>query len=116
MAEKFVALYRVSTDKQGNSGLGLESQQHVVRKHVESVSGEIVHEFTEVISGRKTIRPQLEAAIALCQAYNATLICPLSYKLGHKVGLSYGGSGSCVGLIMQPAFDVASGVVGLSVS
>jgi len=51
MAEKFVALYRVSTDKQGNSGLGLESQQHVVRKHVESVSGEIVHEFTEVMSG-----------------------------------------------------------------
>jgi len=62
MAEKLVALYRVSTDKQGNSGLGLESQQHVVRKHVESVSGEIVHEFIEVISGRKTIRPQLEAA------------------------------------------------------
>ena len=51
MAEKFVALYRVNTDKQGNSGLGLESQQHVVRKHVESVSGEIVHEFTEVMSG-----------------------------------------------------------------
>ena len=42
--------------------------------------------------------------------------CPASYKLGHKVGLSYGGSGSCVGLIMQPAFDVASGVVGSSVS
>ena len=41
--------------------------------------------------------------------------CPSSYKLGHKVGLSYGGSGSSVGLIMQPAFDVASGVVGLSV-
>ena len=32
--------------------------------------------------------------------------CPSSYKLGHKVGLSYGGSGSSVGLIMQPAFDV----------
>ena len=42
--------------------------------------------------------------------------CPASYKLGHKVGLSYGGSGSCVGLIMQPAFDVASGDIGLSVS
>ena len=42
--------------------------------------------------------------------------CPASYKLGHKVGLSYGGSGSCVGLIMQPAFDVASRVVGSSVS
>ena len=44
-----------------------------------------------------------------------TQYCPSSYKLGHKVGLSYGGSGSSVGLIMQPAFDVASGVVGLSV-
>jgi hypothetical protein len=41
--------------------------------------------------------------------------CPLSYKMGHRIDLSYGGSGSSVGLIMQPAFDVASGVVGLSV-
>ena len=49
-------------------------------------------------------------------AFPTHVDCPLSYKLGHKVGLSYGGSGSCVGLIMQPAFDVASGVVGLSVS
>ena len=42
--------------------------------------------------------------------------CPSSYKLGHKVGLSYGGSGSSVGLIMQPAFDVASVDTRLSVS
>jgi hypothetical protein len=41
--------------------------------------------------------------------------CPSSYKMGHRIDLSYGGSGSSVGLIMQPAFDVASGVVGLSV-
>ena len=44
-----------------------------------------------------------------------SLKCPLSYKMGHRIDLSYGGSGSSVGLIMQPAFDVASGVVGLSV-
>ena len=43
------------------------------------------------------------------------LLCPSSYKMGHRIDLSYGGSGSSVGLIMQPAFDVASGVVGLSV-
>ena len=42
--------------------------------------------------------------------------CPSSYKLGHKVGLSYGGSGSSVGLFMQPAFDVASVDTRLSVS
>ena len=41
--------------------------------------------------------------------------CPSSYKLGHKVGLRYGGSGSSVGLIMQPAFDVASVDTRLSV-
>ena len=44
------------------------------------------------------------------------LLCPSSYKLGHKVGLSYGGSGSSVGLFMQPAFDVASVDTRLSVS
>ena len=43
-------------------------------------------------------------------------ICPSSYKMGHQSGLSFGGSGSSVWLIMQPAFDVASGDIGLSVS
>lgn len=74
MSDKYVALYRVSTDKQGVSGLGLESQQAIVQRHVETVGGEIVQEYVEVISGRKTVRPQLQAAIEMCQAYNATLI------------------------------------------
>ena len=43
------------------------------------------------------------------------VLCPSSYKMGRRIDLSYGCSGSSVGLIMQPAFDVASGVVGLSV-
>ena len=43
-------------------------------------------------------------------------MCSSSYKIGHETGLSFGGSGSSVGLIMQPAFDVASGDTGLSVS
>ena len=42
--------------------------------------------------------------------------CPSSYKMGHRTGLNFGGSGSSIGLIMQPAFDVASGDTGLSVS
>ena len=37
--------------------------------------------------------------------------CPSSYKIGHRIDLSYGGSDSSVGLIMQPAFDFASGDV-----
>ena len=42
--------------------------------------------------------------------------CPSSYEMGHQSGLSFGGSVSSVGLIMQPAFDVASGDIGLFVS
>ena len=49
-------------------------------------------------------------------AWSFTSSCPSSYKIGHETGLSFGGSGSSVGLIMQPAFDVASGDTGLSVS
>lgn len=71
---KFVAYYRVSTDKQGESGLGLEAQRDAVHKYLNGGSWEIVGEFTEVESGRKSRRPELEAAIALCKKTKATLI------------------------------------------
>jgi hypothetical protein len=56
--------------------------------------------------------------MALGAGYNSEQYCscPSSYKMGHQSGLSLGGSGSSLGLIMQPAFDVASGDIGLSVS
>ncbi len=55
------------------------------------------------------------AAFAQQYAYDPVPgACPSSYKMGHQSGLSFGGSGLSVGLIMQPAFDVASGDIGLS--
>lgn len=71
---KFVAYYRVSTDKQGQSGLGLEAQRDAVHRYLNGGSWEIVGEFTEVESGRKSKRPELEAAIALAKKQKATLI------------------------------------------
>jgi len=62
----------------------------------------------------RTPLPAYRTKTLVGQSYH--LSCPSSYKMGHRIDLSYGGSGSSVGLIMQPAFDVASGVVGLSVS
>ena len=59
---KFVAYYRVSTDRQGQSGLGLEAQRDAVARHIGQA--ELVAEFTEVESGRKNDRVQLAAALA----------------------------------------------------
>jgi DNA invertase Pin-like site-specific DNA recombinase len=57
MAEKFVSLARVSTLRQGDSGLGLLAQKEQVEQHIRAVAGELVQEFVEIESGRKIQRP-----------------------------------------------------------
>lgn len=75
MAEgKFIAYYRVSTARQGDSRLGLEAQQKSVRDYLNGGNWELIQEITEVESGRKADRPQLLEALRLCRVYNATLI------------------------------------------
>jgi DNA invertase Pin-like site-specific DNA recombinase len=68
----FVAYYRVSTDKQGKSGLGLDAQRQAVAAFV-AARGAILAEYTEVESGRKRDRPQLLAALSVCRRQKATL-------------------------------------------
>jgi DNA invertase Pin-like site-specific DNA recombinase len=60
---KFIAYYRVSTQKQGKSGLGLEAQRKMVADFVSMNNAELVAEYTEVESGKKDDRPELVAAI-----------------------------------------------------
>lgn len=71
--EKIVAYYRVSTDRQGKSGLGLEAQREAISRHIAG-KGEIVAEFTEIESGRKSDRPELIKALAAAKWQRATLI------------------------------------------
>lgn len=66
----YIAYYRVSTDKQGASGLGLEAQQAAVSQY----AGSIIHSFTEIESGKNDDRPQLAAAIAMCKATGSALL------------------------------------------
>jgi len=62
---KFIAYFRVSTDRQGRSGLGLEGQRVAVLEHMR-VGGEIVAEYTEIETGKKDSlenRPELRRAL-----------------------------------------------------
>lgn len=74
MNGKFVAYYRVSTVKQGQSGLGLEAQKAAVEKYLNGGNWDLTAEFVEVESGKRKNRPQLNAALALCKKQKATLI------------------------------------------
>lgn len=73
-SRRLVAYYRVSTQRQGASGLGLEAQKAAVLSYALANGAEIIHEYEEIESGRKNARPQLEAALALCRAKSAALI------------------------------------------
>lgn len=75
MAEgKFVAYYRVSTARQGRSGLGLDAQRQAVAAFLNGGAWSLVAEFTEVESGKDNARPQLAAALAACRLHGARLV------------------------------------------
>src|SRR5262249_40291125 len=71
---RFVAYYRVSTNKQGKSGLGLEAQRQAVTNYLNGGDWKIVGEFTEVESGRRSDRPQLDAALKAARLHQAALV------------------------------------------
>lgn len=66
-----IAYYRVSTDRQGKSGLGLEAQRSAVER---TIGGKPDAEYTEIESGRKTARPELEKAIAIARRTSGVLV------------------------------------------
>jgi Resolvase, N terminal domain len=71
---RFVAYLRVSTDRQGRSGLGLAAQRAAVAEHAARAGGAVADEFVEVESGRRSDLPRLAAALAACRARRATLL------------------------------------------
>ena len=82
--QAFVSYCRVSTARQGRSGLGLDSQRDAIKAHVGA--GRIVAEFVEVESGKGGIdRPQLTAALAACKLRGATLVIAKLDRLSRNV-------------------------------
>ncbi len=73
-AHRFVAYYRVSTDRQGRSGLGLEAQQAAVRDYLNGGAWELVDEYVEIESGKRSDRPELTRAMEACRKHKAKLV------------------------------------------
>ena len=71
---KFIAYYRVSTDRQGKSGLGLDAQRKAVEDYLNGGRWTLVNEFTEIESGKRNDRPKLEEALAACKKQKAKLV------------------------------------------
>ncbi len=81
---EFVAYYRVSTDRQGESGLGLEAQRSAVARFIQGAS--LLGEFQEIESGKNhTNRPQLTVALAMCRTSRATLVIAKLDRLARDV-------------------------------
>jgi len=85
---KIVAYYRVSTRRQGESGLGLAAQKRAVEAYTSSIKARIVASYREVESGRKAKRPQLTAALADAKAQGARLVVAKLDRLARNVAFT----------------------------
>lgn len=88
--KQYVIYKRVSTAEQGRSGLGLEAQERDIRIYLDSYSEvpfEIVGEFTDILSGANSDRPELTKAIELARRTGAELLVSKLDRLSRKVSL-----------------------------
>jgi len=84
MKKSYIAYYRVSTVRQGQSGLGLDAQRHSVNSFA-SVAGEVLNEYVEIESGKRNDRPQLIAALGECRRRGAILVIAKLDRLARNV-------------------------------
>ena len=80
---KYVAYLRVSTQKQGYSGLGLEAQREIIHNYLQDTIP--ISEYVEVESGRKSDRPKLKEALSQCRKEGAILIVAKLDRLARSV-------------------------------
>ena len=85
MTTRYIAYYRVSTARQGESGLGLEAQRAETTSFMKSADAELVSEFTEIESGKRANRPELAAAIQQCRDSGAALLIAKLDRLARNV-------------------------------
>lgn len=82
---KLVSYLRVSTARQGASGLGLEAQREAVTHYLNGGKWSLVQEVVEVESGKRNDRPQIAEALRLCRLHRATLVIAKLDRLARNV-------------------------------
>jgi DNA invertase Pin-like site-specific DNA recombinase len=85
MEGKFIAYYRVSTDHQGADGNGIHAQRKSVEDYLNGGRWKLVAEFTEVESGKRNDRPELEKALVACRKHKAKLVIAKLDRLSRNV-------------------------------
>ena len=115
-AQRFVAYERVSTARQGASGLGLEAQRKTIVDFAAVRGAEVLARFTEVESGRKVDRPELQAALHLAKVTGATLVIAKLHRLSRNAAflLTLRDSGvRFLAVDMPEANDLTVGIMAL---
>ena len=88
MAGKFISYLRVSTDKQGQSGLGIEAQRKAVDDYLNGGAWQLLREYVEIETGKRNDRPQLAAALAHAKATGATVVIAKWDRLARNVAFT----------------------------
>lgn len=109
---RFIAYMRVSTDKQGRSGLGLEAQEATIRAFLRPGDKLLLPPFVEIESGRKTARPKLEEALAKCRKTGATLLVAKVDRLARNLPFLRSLIDSGVDVVFCDLPDIPAGAVG----
>ncbi len=109
---KFISYQRVSTDKQGRSGLGLEAQREAVARYLNGGSWTLAAEYVEVESGKRSDRPKLAAALAHAKAIGATVVFAKLDRLTRNVDLLRSLVASGVDLVFCDLPHVPPGAMG----
>src|ERR1700722_10517562 len=113
MAEgKFVSYLRVSRDKQGKSGLGLEAQRAAVENYLNGGRWKVLSEYVEVESGKRNDRPKLTAALAHAKVAGAKLVFAKLDRLTRDVDLLRSLAASSVDLVFCDLPSVPPGAMG----
>lgn len=108
----FIAYLRVSTDKQGRSGLGVEAQRDAVARYLASQRGKLLREFVETESGKRGDRPKLAAALSLSKLTGATVVFAKLDRLTRNVDLLRSLVASGVDLVFCDLPHVPTGAMG----
>lgn len=113
LQRRYVTYYRVSTERQGRSGLGLDAQKAAVAEFLRTTDGTLHAEFTEIQSGKRDDRPKLVEALKVCKLSRSTLLIAKLDRLSRNAAFLLTLQGAGVRFVACDMPDMNETVVGI---